>query len=287
MKDIMEPLSGFDEANYLTLNRDVANAVRDGAFSSGWAHVLFHGYHEGRAGIPADIVRRISRTGVNSEQATPARVPPPSLRARVQGFADLRTFYMVGERIAADIEQTFKLSDIAIAPGATVLDFGCGCGRVIQQLRRTHPDWNLFGTDIDEQAIEWCSKQIGDVAEFHRNNILPPCPFNDKFFDFVYSVSVFTHLPEDMQFTWLDELRRITKPGSVLFLTTHNIDIATSNRERENLENGFCYELTGVVDGLPDYYQTSYHSHDYIHSRWVDYFEVRCILEKRIVRIRT
>jgi len=44
---------------------------------------------------------------------------------------------------------------------------------------------------------------------------MPPMSYEDNMFDFVYSISIFTHLPEDMQFAWLQELQRITKPGGI------------------------------------------------------------------------
>lgn len=43
--------SGFDEAAYLAANPDIAAAIANGSFSSGYAHWLLHGYSEDRPGV--------------------------------------------------------------------------------------------------------------------------------------------------------------------------------------------------------------------------------------------
>lgn len=48
--------------------------------------------------------------------------------------------------------------------------------------------------------------------------MLPHLPFEDGWFDFIYAGSVFTHI-DDLADMWLLELRRITKPGSILCLS--------------------------------------------------------------------
>lgn len=47
----------------------------------------------------------------------------------------------------------------------------------------------------------------------------PPSNYRDAEFDAVYSYSVFSHLPEDLQKPWLQELHRILKPSGILVLT--------------------------------------------------------------------
>jgi hypothetical protein len=43
----------FDEAAYLQANPDVAQAVQDGHFPSGWDHYLRYGFREQRPGVSA------------------------------------------------------------------------------------------------------------------------------------------------------------------------------------------------------------------------------------------
>ncbi len=100
-----------------------------------------------------------------------------------------------------------------------VLDFGCGCGRLLQCFARYTDRCRLTGADVDEQAIAWCRSAF-DFAEF---GVLPqasPSDFETARFDVIYAYSVFSHLPEASHRAWLEELHRIAKPGAVLVLTT-------------------------------------------------------------------
>jgi hypothetical protein len=56
---------------------------------------------------------------------------------------------------------------------------------------------------------------------------------------------------------------------------------------KETLQNPdpeFLYFVGGDTEGLPSFYQVSFHSHDYIHKRWSEYFAVRKIIPKGIAR---
>src|SRR5207248_1785974 len=101
-----------------------------------------------------------------------------------------------------------------------VLDFGCGCGRTLRYFADQSPITDFYGTDIDAEAIAWCRRHLR-FAKFKVNQALPPLSYRAEKFDLVYAVSVFTHIDEEYQFRWLDELRRITKPRGIVIVTTH------------------------------------------------------------------
>jgi predicted SAM-dependent methyltransferase len=42
-------------------------------------------------------------------------------------------------------------------------------------------------------------------------------------FDFIYAISVFTHLGEQLGLSWIQELKRILKPGGHLYMKVHGI----------------------------------------------------------------
>ena len=166
----------------------------------------------------------------------------------------------------------------------TILDFGCGCGRAIRALATLTPNSKLYGTDIDEEAIEWLKDNYSKFAEFSVAPNLPPTIYEDQMFDLVFGISVLTHLPEEMQFQWLRELSRITKPGGCVILTTHGEKHYWKLNERiidimnkkgffyyGADESGFNY---GKSISLPDFYQTAFHSHAYIRREWGKYFDI-------------
>jgi SAM-dependent methyltransferase len=100
-----------------------------------------------------------------------------------------------------------------------VLDFGCGCGRTTRFLQNIQ-QYDVYGSDINKELVAWCRDSLKMVSSMD-NEVLPPLKFSAEEFDFVYSLSIFTHLPEQSVFAWLDELGRVTVDNGIVLLTTH------------------------------------------------------------------
>lgn len=212
-------------------------------------------------------------------------IPPRELQVRVAG-GSTPAFIDHGYSLYAQLDGHVQAATgKAIADFDRVLDFGCGCGRITRAAyRAARPGVRLSGLDIDAEAIGWAQANCPAVADFRVGPDLPPAPYPDAAFDFVFGVSVFTHLPEDMQFAWLAELRRITTPGAYLALTTHGEAILDMHREwfddTERLKRGFYFKPVGGTPGLPDYYQVTYHSAEYVRREWAKFFEVVAIMPR-------
>ncbi|MCU7874122.1 MAG: class I SAM-dependent methyltransferase [Candidatus Thiodiazotropha sp. (ex Lucinoma borealis)] len=268
----------FDEATYLKLNPDVSEAVRNRSFTSGLEHCISHGLHEDRPGISQSIKDHMLYSPTESP-------PPEHLRKRVHGDESLSNFENAGRLISYNIHSSIN-SISGLDENNRILDFGCGCGRVVSYLSR-FPDKNSFyGTDIDGEVIAWCQSELSNLGAFVTNKAIPPLPFEDGFFDIIYSISVFTHLPEEMQFLWLEELRRVTRRDGYLLLTTHGEELfseAPDIYKRQLGKDGFFYSVGNGTEGLPDFYQTTFHTDAYIHEQWSKYFEIERILKKGIM----
>lgn len=269
----------FDETAYLKSNPDVFEAVQNGAFSSAWEHYLAHGFQEKRPGVSSEIYEAV-KDFMEEDAALP--FPPEHLRKRVHGDEALSGFKYIGRKAALDI---YSVAETLLGSGGQqrILDFGCGCGRVIRHFHKLLPEDSLYGTDIDEEAISWCQEHLAQVGQFTTNGELPPLPFENDFFDCVYSISVFTHLPEDMQFAWLEELRRISRPGTYLILTVLGEDLfqtAPEEGEIQRREKGFYYSTDPETEGLPDFYKITLHTDEYIHKHWSKFFKIEKIIKK-------
>ena len=279
----------FDEEAYLRENDDVAQYVRSYPETNGWEHFARFGYLQNRRGVPPrlfDYVRRYRE----AIEATIKPAAPAHLRKRVHGDENLPGFEHMGRILAANVfGQLMRVGPYG--DDFRILDFGVGCGRVIRPLHElcletylTDGKLHWFGSDIDAEAIAWCSAALESIGTFVVNSHMPPLPFDDQYFDFVYSISIFTHLPEDMQFAWMSELRRVIKIGSYAVLTTHSTDLIPTSW-KETLQNPeFYYHVGGGTEGLPDFYQTSFQTVEYIHKTWSEYFAVRKIIPKGIAR---
>jgi SAM-dependent methyltransferase len=219
-------------------------------------------------------------------------LPPPDLCYRVAGTTDQNWFHQSG-KITLDLYRR-ALSRIGrdLTEFATVYDWGCGCGRVLRWIEDEAPKAKLFGSDIDKPAIEWLNSNYPNLRVRHQRNGLPPLPFWFGKFDLILAYSVLTHLDEKYQDAWLSELRRRTKPGSVLLLTISGDamwrrTMDTSNHPRlaelrgmrsELEERGFLFwSGDGWEQHFPDFYHTTFHSHDYIRRHWSKWFDVACI----------
>jgi len=105
--------------------------------------------------------------------------------------------------------------------GKTFLDWGCGPGRVLRHLPTVFgPQGNYIGVDPNQKSIAWCKENLRSV-EVNVSQLAPPLPIPDSRIDFLYGISIFTHLSQDAHQAWITELYRVLKPGGLALLTTH------------------------------------------------------------------
>ena len=160
------------------------------------------------------VYERLVAIGPNRVRAVDGPpLPPRRLRVRVAGTADADWFLRSGRAAYDAIAAHVPLGELD-----AVLDFGCGCGRVT---RYWHDfDGGVAGSDLNGDAVEWCRTNL-PFASFAPNTLAPPLAFDAQSFDLVYALSVFTHLTEELQLAWRDEVGRVLRPGGYFLLSTH------------------------------------------------------------------
>lgn len=108
-----------------------------------------------------------------------------------------------------------------IEQAGRVLEWGCAAGRMIRWLDDVAFREEVWGTDIHSTHIVWASQHLSPPFHFATTSLHPHLPFADGYFGFIYAGSIFTHV-DDLHATWMQELRRVLKPGGLLYVTIHD-----------------------------------------------------------------
>ena len=165
-------------------------------------------------------------SGAPTARAAPAAdglpMPPASLRFSSAGTDDEHWFLESGRLGAAVISEILQEFGHPLDRPFRILDFGCGCGRVLRQLR--HVDAQLTGSDWNRRAVRWCKAHLR-FAEFRVGRREPPPQSSgadeSASFNLIYAFSVFTHMPAELQRDWLLEFTERLVAGGLLVLSTH------------------------------------------------------------------
>lgn len=215
-----------------------------------------------------------------------APMPPVPNIQRVIGDTSAVRFAMGGATIFKNIEAYLAELGHGWADFPRILDWGCGAGRVTRYML-SETGCRVTGADIDPDNIAWCRQAYPD-GRFEQVPLRPPTVFEDGAFDLVVGLSVLTHLREDDQWLWLDELRRVVRPGGLAFLSVQGPAQFAYNRfpphlYRQVQERGYLdLSRDGALDGVigdPEYYRAAMHSRAYITERWSRYFDVVAIVD--------
>lgn len=211
-------------------------------------------------------------------------MPPEHLRVRVGASRREEVFTFMGESIAHTVAHLAGLESTDADPRRRrILDFGCGCGRVMRYLAPRFPHLAWHGADVDGEAIAWCGDHLGELAVWHRIDQLPPLPLPDGSLDVVYAVSVFTHVPEHIQRAWLEELDRILSDDGLLIVSVYSEFIHAvlpDDLGRKLADKGILYGNDGGTAGLPASYQSCFHTRAYIVDTWSKRFRIDAYVER-------
>ncbi|WP_161940579.1 class I SAM-dependent methyltransferase [Rhodanobacter thiooxydans] len=107
-------------------------------------------------------------------------------------------------------------------PALSILDFGCGVGNTIGHLRAAFPAAQLHGTDLSGESIRLASELHSESATF-KVITGSTLPYADHSFDVVLAACVFHHIPPEQRHQWMEQIRRVLKPGGEAYIFEHNI----------------------------------------------------------------
>lgn len=171
------------------------------------------------------ILEWIQTVGVCEDEGLRGFVPPiPPLELRqITAAPDLAEFLWTG-LVDADCIMTLyeKVSQPEKGERPTILDFGCGCGRMVRFLSNYSNSNAIHACEVNPNHVNWCRDNLPDV-QISQCNASPPLPYEDRMFNLIYGISVFSHLSEKNAIQWLSEMNRVLKPDGILIITIHGL----------------------------------------------------------------
>jgi SAM-dependent methyltransferase len=159
-------------------------------------------------------------------------IPPYHIRSIVGPVANPDYYIFLGEQFFSYFKYLCGLK-----PNEDILDVGCGYGRMAVTLAKyLNKNATYEGFDVIPILIDWCRTNISSkYPSFHFqlvdvfNESFNPkgqfqaseyrFPYKDESFDFIFLLSVFTHMrPQDLE-NYLSEISRVLRKGQRCLIT--------------------------------------------------------------------
>jgi SAM-dependent methyltransferase len=109
------------------------------------------------------------------------------------------------------------LQACGLEDGMSIIDFGCGSGRLAKHLGLTFERIEYLGIDIVQELLDYAASKSPSHFRFVLNHEMSlPAPNNSA--DMIAAFSVFTHLLHEESYIYLQETKRVLRPGgSIVF----------------------------------------------------------------------
>lgn len=209
-------------------------------------------------------------------------VPPDNMRIVVGPACSEEDYIRVGLGIRNG------LVGYGLKNNHSVLDMGCGCGRVASALTDfLLPTARYDGFDIVPRTIQWCQDKISNKYpnfNFHCAHLFNNAyagsetayaydgnegktiqlnettdaakfifPYENEQFDFIFATSLFTHLRGNEIENYIKETSRVIKHGGICvftFFILEQVGVDAVFKFNHNYENGFSHNAKSPLDAI-------------------------------------
>lgn len=136
----------------------------------------------------------------------------------------------VPAKVRRGIERTLGPVLAGLAPGARVLDLGCGTGALLWCLKRMG-DFELVGVDVSPEQID-VARQWLPTAELVCADGISYLKEHPGAFDAILSTDVIEHLPDDVLLDFMESAYAALRPNGLLCCRTPNAANLTGTYSR-------------------------------------------------------
>lgn len=113
----------------------------------------------------------------------------------------------------------------------TLIDVGCGDGRLLSEIKKLNIDGNLIGIDYSARAISIAKAFYPEIdfkkIDIFKESLLPAC-------DIVTLMEVIEHIPPSNMAIFIKKLANIIKHEGTLILTTPTENLPTNKKHYQH-----------------------------------------------------
>src|SRR5262245_21563565 len=137
--------------------------------------------------------------------------------------------HVVGSEREVDVRNTAEETrdilarTVGFSQGDTILEIGCGIGRVGQMLAPICREW--IGCDVSRRMLDHAGKRLQGVSNVRLVELsgFDLKPIADASVDLVYCTIVFMHLDEWDRYSYVREAFRVLRPGGRFYVDNFNL----------------------------------------------------------------
>jgi SAM-dependent methyltransferase len=134
---------------------------------------------------------------------------------QAHGRDEAMSWIVGGQYLQLGVLESSLLITLGLEPEHTLIDVGCGSGRLPFALRK-YLRGPFLGTDILQEALAYAEEKCGRPDWRFEVTYDPVIPAESGTTDFVSFFSVFTHLLDEDIYLFLREAHRVARPGGLV-----------------------------------------------------------------------
>jgi 2-polyprenyl-3-methyl-5-hydroxy-6-metoxy-1,4-benzoquinol methylase len=121
-------------------------------------------------------------------------------------------------KIKAEFLQDIIKQNLPDVAEPYLLDIGCGHGLIHKHLKDA--SLNIVGVEMADEVLQLAKQSNPEVSYFnHDGKVLP---FASQQFDVAITICVMHHVPHIEWLSFLQEMKRVVKPGGIAIIFEHN-----------------------------------------------------------------